>query len=303
MRVDFTKAVLQALKDDPQSAFVTGDLGYNALEPIASELGKRFVNAGVAEQNMMGMAAGMALAGYRPWVYSIIPFTTYRCFEQIRNDVCLHHLPVRIVGNGGGYTYGIMGSTHHALEDLAILKCLPGMSLYFPCENNHVATAVSQIDQLKTPSYLRLSISSHTAQVTPLAENPKTLTRTYASGGKVTVIGVGHATQIALAAMVKNEMNDIDLFGIAHYPFDLKSDHELAASVARTRRVIVIEEHYLAGGMAESLKMELPNTESFDVLCAVYNRGQKYGGPAFHVKQSGMTPQDLKNLVEKRQRP
>src|SRR4051794_36992037 len=110
--------------------FITGDLGYNALEGIAKELGKRFVNSGVAEQNMMGMAAGCAMAGFKPWVYSIIPFTTYRCLEQIRNDVCLHHLPVRIVGNGGGYTYGIMGSTHHALEDLAVLKPLPGMQLF-----------------------------------------------------------------------------------------------------------------------------------------------------------------------------
>lgn len=300
MRVDFTKAVLAAIKADPQATFVTGDLGYNALEPIASELGKRFINAGVAEQNMMGMAAGMALAGFRPWVYSIIPFTTYRCFEQIRNDVCLHHLPVRIVGNGGGYTYGIMGSTHHALEDLAVLKCLPGMRLYFPCENNHVASAVTQMDALTTPSYLRLSISSHTAPIPALSENPQTLTRTYALGGEVTVIGVGHATQIALAAIAKHGMKNIDLFGVARYPFDLESDRALAASVARTRRVVVIEEHYLAGGIAESLKMALPNTESFDVLCAVYKTGQRYGGSAFHVKQSGMTPEDLAGLVLKR---
>ena len=302
MRVDFCKAVHVAIQNDPQSIFITGDLGYNALESLQAELGKRFVNAGVAEQNMMGMAAGIALAGFRPWVYSIIPFTTYRCLEQIRNDVCFHHLPVRIVGNGGGYTYGIMGSTHHALEDLAVLKSLPGMRLYFPCENNQVAASVRQMDQLQTPSYLRLAISAHTAQMAALTENPKTLTRHYARGNTLTVIGVGHATQIALAALSAHGLadHDVDLFGIAQYPFDLDADRALRESVERTGRVIVIEEHYLPGGMAESLKMALPNTETFDVLCAIYRPDQKYGSPAFHVKQSGMTPEDLVRLASQR---
>src|SRR6187431_2835922 len=131
MRVDFVKAVELVLARDADALFVTGDLGFNALEGLVAKYGKRFINAGVAEQGMIGLAAGIALTGKRPWVYSIAPFATYRCLEQIRNDVCLHQLPVRIVGNGGGYTYGIMGSTHHALEDLAVLKVLPNMQLFF----------------------------------------------------------------------------------------------------------------------------------------------------------------------------
>src|SRR5207237_718367 len=131
----------------------------------------RFLNAGVAEQNMVGVAAGIAMTGYRPWVYSIAPFVTYRCFEQIRNDVCLHKLPVRLVGNGGGYTYGIMGSTHHTLEELGALKTLPNMRLYFPCTNDHVPSAVAQIHALSSPSYLRLAISGFAASAPgPVAE-------------------------------------------------------------------------------------------------------------------------------------
>src|SRR5204863_5190911 len=121
--------------------------------------GARFLNAGVAEQSMMGIAAGVALTGRRPWVYSIAPFATYRCLEQIRNDVCLHALPVRIVGNGGGFTYGIMGSTHHALEDLAVLKVLPNMQLFFPCAGDQVEAAVRAMADLAGPAYLRLAIS------------------------------------------------------------------------------------------------------------------------------------------------
>ena len=109
MRGAFVEAVENELARDARALFITGDLGFNALEHLVAKYGRRFINAGVAEQSMMGLAAGTALTGLRPWVYSIAPFATYRCLEQIRNDVCLHRLPVRIVGNGGGYTYGIMG--------------------------------------------------------------------------------------------------------------------------------------------------------------------------------------------------
>ena len=114
MRVPFVQTIHSVFEKNERALFLTGDLGYNALEKFAATFPKRFLNAGVAEQNMVGMSAGMALAGYEPWVYSIAPFLAYRCVEQIRNDVCLHQLPVHIVGNGGGYTYGVMGPTHHA---------------------------------------------------------------------------------------------------------------------------------------------------------------------------------------------
>ena len=116
MRRRFSDAIV-ALAGDPTLAFLTGDLGFMALEPVRDALGTRFLNAGVAEQNMISVAAGLARTGLRPWAYSIAPFLYARPFEQVRNDVCLHRLPVRLVGNGGGYGYGVMGATHHALED------------------------------------------------------------------------------------------------------------------------------------------------------------------------------------------
>src|SRR4051812_9754805 len=206
MRVEFVEAIEPVLARDAEAVFITGDLGFNALEGLVAKYGKRFINAGVAEQNMMGLAAGLALTGMRPWVYSIAPFATYRCLEQIRNDVCLHRLPVRIVGNGGGYTYGIMGATHHALEDLAVLRPLPNMRLFFPCSNDHVAGAVGQMSELSGPAYLRLAISPYTTPIAPLSEQPQTLTRQYAvrrdpRAASVTIIGVGHGVQLALRAL------------------------------------------------------------------------------------------------------
>ena len=287
MRIEFVRAVHELMKEDPKSVFLTGDLGYNALEKVAEEFGPRFLNVGVAEQNMMGVAAGIAMTGGRPWAYSIAPFATYRCLEQIRNDICLHDLPVRIVGNGGGYTYGIMGSTHHALEDLGVLKPLPNMELFFPCSNNHVAAAVAKMHALTGPSYLRLSISGFQSNPEPLSENPKTLTRRYAKGRGLTIVCAGHAAQIV--SHVKGL--DVDVFGIARYPFDLASDHELAESVKETRRVLFIEEHYASGGIGESFAAAIAGqVDAFVHMAAVYRKDQRYGSHTFHLTQSGLTP-------------
>jgi len=296
VRIEFVKAVHALMEKDPKSVFLTGDLGYNALEKVAEAFGPRFLNVGVAEQNMMGVAAGMAMTGARPWAYSIAPFATYRCLEQIRNDICLHDLPVRIVGNGGGYTYGIMGSTHHALEDLGVLKTLPNIRLFFPCSNNHVAAAVAQMGELTGPAYLRLAISGFQNNVEPLSENAVTLTRRYSvrsrkSARGLTIVCAGHATQIVVAALAKEPELDADVFGIARYPFDLASDADLVASIADTRRVLFLEEHYASGGIGESFAAEVAGkVDAFVRMSAVYRKDQRYGSAAFHLEQCGMTP-------------
>ena len=307
MRVDFVKAIDGALDADPRAAFVTGDLGFSALEGIVAKYGSRFINAGVAEQSMMGIAAGLALTGLRPWVYSIVPFVTYRCLEQIRNDVCLHDLPVRIAGNGGGYTYGIMGSTHHGLEDLAVLKVLPNMQLFFPCSNDHVAAAVRVMAALAGPSYVRLAISAYTVDRAPLSEHPVTLTRRYAARAHrlqpgITVIGAGHGAQVAVNALARLGLDgdNVDVFGVARFPFDLDADADLLESVRETRSVIFVEEHYAHGGLGESMKMALPAIDWFHLMSATYRPDQRYGSAAFHMRQSNLTPEALTALVRER---
>jgi transketolase len=304
MRVDFVKAIEGVLAADPKAMFVTGDLGYSALEGVAAKYGRRFLNAGVAEQNMVGVAAGLALSGMRPWVYSIAPFATYRCLEQIRNDVCLHGLPVRIAGNGGGYTYGIMGATHHALEDFAALRPLPNMRLFFPCSNDHVAAAVAHMSELNGPAYVRLAISPYTTSLAPLSEQPQTLTRQYAArrdprAPSVTIVGVGHGVQVALRALASAGLaaENVDVFGVARFPWDFAADAALLRSVIESGNVITVEEHYADGGMGESLRAALPPVRSFRILAASYFPEQRYGSPAFHLEQCGLTPEALMRAV------
>jgi transketolase len=300
MRVDFVRAVSAVLANDSESMFITGDLGFSAFEQLASALKKRFLNAGVAEQNMIGVAAGIALTGLTPWVYSIAPFATYRCVEQIRNDICLHNLAVRLAGNGGGFTYGIMGSTHHALEDLAVLKSLPNMQLFFPCANDHVDAAVRSMAALRGPSYIRLSISAYNTDWTPLHEHPETLTRHYFARPSprkqgITIVGAGHGVQLALHALAHNglHLQNVDVFGVARFPWNFTKDALLAASIEQTRHVIFVEEHYRTGGMGESFLIALPPLQAFRALCASYSLNQRYGSPRFHMQQCNLTPEVL----------
>jgi transketolase len=158
---------LTARADRADFAFLTGDLGFQAFEPLRDALGQRFINAGVAEQNMVLAAAGMAREGWRPWVYSIAPFATARPYEQIRNSICLHHLPVVVVGNGGGYGYGVMGATHHALEDCAGMSALASMRVDVPAFDEDVPVIAAELFDRSGPSYLRLGYSQKPRDAAP----------------------------------------------------------------------------------------------------------------------------------------
>ena len=159
-----------------------------ALENVQRAIGKRFINAGVSEQNMVSMAAALASEGLTPICYSIAPFLVFRPAEQIRLDVCLHDMDVKLVGNGGGYGYGIMGATHHAIEDIAVLSSFQNMRCYIPFCNEDVEGVVYRMMKRRGPSYLRLGyglkpdwlkLPSHTGA------------RRLTTGGKVTVVGIG----------------------------------------------------------------------------------------------------------------
>ena len=134
MRTAFIDTLCQLAAEDERIWLLTGDLGYSVLERFATRFPERYVNVGVAEQNMVGVAAGLARCGKMPWVYSIANFPTFRCLEQIRNDVCYHNGNVKVVAVGAGFAYGPHGYTHHGLEDVAILRALPNMTVVAPAD-------------------------------------------------------------------------------------------------------------------------------------------------------------------------
>ena len=156
MRNTFIKCLITQARIDHRIFIITPDLGFSVLEPFAAEFPDRFLNVGIAEQNAIGVAAGLALSGKLVYVYSIIPFVTMRCFEQVRVDVAYMNTTVRLVGVGAGLSYGPAGATHHSIEDIAIMRALPNMTICCPGDPVEVRELVNRSFDLPGPMYLRL---------------------------------------------------------------------------------------------------------------------------------------------------
>ncbi len=156
MRSAFVEALVEEAERDPRILLLTADLGFGALEPFRDRFPGRFFNVGVAEQNMIGVATGLAEAGFVPFAYSIATFASMRPYEFIRNGPVLHHLPVRVVGVGGGVDYGTNGLTHYALEDVALMRAQPDLTVIVPADAEQARTAVRASATIPGPLYLRL---------------------------------------------------------------------------------------------------------------------------------------------------
>ena len=292
MRAEFAAAVVKLGAPDPTSVFLTGDLGFMALEPVREAYGRRFINMGVAEQNMISFAAGLAREGFVPWVYSIAPFLLLRPYEQIRNDVCLHDLPVKLVGNGGGYGYGIMGATHHTLEDLAVMRVLPNMKVFVPLTGDDVEAAVGQMAKEPGPGYLRLNYGLKTAA--PLEAFKQW--RKVRDGKRGVVIGAGPVLGNILALE-----EDLEVWAVGILPFG-QLPPELTAAVKRARKLLTIEEHLGPGGLNEAVARqligELDGKIAYRSLCAAGYPSGRYGSQAWHQAESGLGGAGLKKNIK-----
>ncbi|MDR6564043.1 MULTISPECIES: transketolase [unclassified Arcicella] len=297
MRREFSDAIEKIALEDEKVVFITGDLGYNALENLQKKMGKRFINAGVAEQNMVGLAAGMAYKGFKVFCYSIAPFVVYRCWEQFRNDVCLHNLPVFLVGNGGGYGYGIMGSSHHAIEDLAGLSSLQNVKCWIPAFSDEVEPFVNQIISEGRPAYLRLGAGKQTPSLEKDFDSIKLLAKP--NNAKSSIIALGPVVGNVIKVLENEEFKDkFNLF--TAYQLPLKVESEAFAIIQQAKNVLVVEEHVSIGGLAQQLSIQLlENGISLNKFISLRAQGYPdglYGDQGFHQAQSGL---DEKNIAEK----
>lgn len=294
MRVEFATWIEAFGRREPRLIFLTGDLGFGALENVRTALGDRFVNAGVSEQNMITVAAALAHEGLLPVCYSIAPFAVFRPYEQIRLDVALHRHPVKIVGNGGGYGYGIMGATHHALEDLAVMSSLRGMKCVVPLCGADVAAAGEAVFQHDGPAYLRLGFGTWPSAVGNLAAfAPIRHLIVGASKPRLTVVGLGPVLLSVLAPA--QQATHVDVFAVSEMPID-DLPPSLVDSVKATHRVLVVEEHVGRGGLGEHLAAHLAKLGLSYQLHHCHAKGYpdgRYGSQKWHQQQSGLDPQSL----------
>ena len=248
MRNAFVGAVLEMAEEDSRIVLLTGDLGFMVLEPFAERFPERFVNAGVAEQNMVGLATGLADSGFIPFVYSIGTFASMRPYEFIRNGPLLHLLPVRIVGVGAGLDYGHNGITHYALEDIAIMRAQPAMTIIAPADPAQAAASVRCSTSIDGPIYFRIGKANATV---PNLDGRFELGRLncLSDGEDVAIIALGSIAGEAVEAAELLAEREIDaavavVASVQPAPLD-----DLAALLAGVPYVVTVEAHYRAGGL------------------------------------------------------
>jgi transketolase len=296
MRKEFSAAIEKEAGNDPNIIFITGDLGFMALENVRDVMGSRFINAGVSEQNMITLAAGLASQGLRPICYSIAPFAVFRPAEQIRLDVCLHDMDVKIIGNGGGYGYGIMGATHHAIEDIAVLSAFQNMKCFIPFCNEDVVGAVNAMMERKGPSYLRLGFGIKPADIILPRFAP---VRKICSGVNITIAAMGPVGLNVIAAMEQNDMTN-DFFVFSEMP-QLTLTDEFMQSIFSTGKLLIVEEHVSRGGLGEMLALMLmkePVKCKVVHKCALGYPGGLYGSQKFHQKLCGLDASALSITIK-----
>ena len=241
---------------DPKMIFLTGDLGFMALEPLQKAMSARFINAGVAEQNMVTVAAALAKEGFSPWVYSIAPFCYARPFEQIRNDVAFHNLPVKLIGNGGGYGYGVMGPTHHAIEDYGILLTLPNLRVFVPAFDQDIESCLRSVDGCARPSYIRLGRGEiPVGYVSPDYAPWRQLT--FGGGIPIVVIGPIVGTFLADIQAFPEEARP-NMWVVTELPLESNPlPVQLVQQIIESSSLCVVEEHVSRGGLGADLAMWL----------------------------------------------
>jgi transketolase len=280
VRGAFVDALTELAAADERIWLLTGDLGFSVFERFREQFPDRFVNTGVAEQNMTGVAAGLALSGKVVFTYSIANFPTLRCLEHLRNDVCYHDLDVKVVAVGGGLIYGPLGYTHHAVEDLAIVRTLPNITVVAPGDPVEARLATRALAQRKGPAYLRLGRAAETVVHTrdpafeigtPIVVRP---------GRDVVLVSIGGLLAAVMGAAQALAGDGIDARGVRLHTIKPLDPERLVAAVRDAPQIFFFAEHGEVGGPAD--------------LAAAWLTGRL--PPTVTVHGHGLTPDTLQRV-------
>jgi transketolase len=253
MRTTFINTLIERARTDESIFLLTPDMGFSVFEKYIELFPNRYLNVGIAEQNAIGVAAGLALSGYKVYVYSIVPFVTMRCFEQVRLDVAYMNTNVKLIGVGGGYSYGPAGATHHAIEDIAIMRSLPNMTICCPGDPLEARQLVEQSLSHPCPMYIRLGKNNE-----PLIHSVGDRVQF----GKASVLrkGSGFAL-ITTGNMLEQGKAWIDAWVLEGYDPEFISmhtvkplDEEIIGSIVdRGMGIVTLEEHTVIGGLGAAV--------------------------------------------------
>ncbi len=302
MRKTSLECVYELAKKDKRVIFVGSDLGPGVLDDFKKNIPDRFFMEGVAEQYIIGMSAGLAKEGFIPYVNTISTFITRRCYEQVAIDLCLHNLPVRLIGNGGGLVYAPLGPTHLAIEDISLMRSIPNMTIISPCDANEMKNLMMQTADYKSPIYIRLgrggeevvtnSVTSFEIGKGILLKKPK----------EVLIISCGTMTQKSLkVSKILSEQN-IEA-GVLHINTIKPIDQEKIINNSKNCKLIVtLEEHVRTGGLGSSV-LECINDNNKNYMNKVLRIGledkfpEQYGNQQSLQDASGLSDTQIVNNI------
>ena len=293
MRNDFIAQLIKEARKNKDIFLLNGDLGYSVLEPFKKEFPQRYVNVGISEQNMMGVAAGLALSGKKVFVYSIVNFLTFRCLEQIRNDVCYHNLDVNLISIGSGFSYGSQGYTHHGIEDISLMNSMPNMRIYSPSNIKELSFLSKIIFKNKNPKYIRLPRNT-------LNFKTNKISGFYSlnSNSDVNIISYGEIISECVEAVNLSKKK----IGIYSWPslFNKLDQKKIIKLLKLSKVVIVVEEHIENGGLGLFLT-SIKNKYNLKTKIILANVSKKnyglIGDRNFLLKKNKINAENIKNIL------
>tara|TARA_B100000886_G_C20409720_1_gene486459 strand:+ start:704 stop:1627 length:924 start_codon:yes stop_codon:yes gene_type:complete len=262
MRNSFAETITKLANKNKKIILLSGDIGNKLFDKFKKKNQNRFFNCGVAEANMAGVAAGLAKQGFKPITYTITPFNTLRCLEQIKIDICYSNLPVIIVGTGAGLSYSSLGATHHSLDDIAIMRSLPNINIICPCDPIEVKCALEEALKIKGPTYIRLGKKGE-----PIVNKKKFKFKVgkinrIKNGNEISILSIGNIMKVSQECQKILSKNNISTELVSFHSIK-PMDNNYLKKVFKKKLVVCIEEHGIVGGGGSAI-LEFCNKNSIN---------------------------------------
>lgn len=302
MRNAFADEITKIVAEDERVVLLSGDIGNRLFNDLKKVSPNRFYNCGVAEANMIGVAAGMALCGLRPVVYTITPFTSTRCFEQVRIDACYHNVPVTIIGTGSGLSYAKLGPTHHSLEDLAIMRTLPEMRVMAPCDAIELRLILRAALKANGPVYIRIGKKGEPKiyKKTPQLTIGKSIV--IQTGTDVTILSTGTVISEGLRAADLLAEQGISAEIVSFHTVKPLDEEYLEQAVKRFKLFITLEEHNRIGGFGSAVSEWRANRRQAPPLLSFGTDDEfmhEIGSQAYARAKYGLTARNISDTIWK----
>jgi len=246
MRNVFFSQLHEQMKGDERIFLLCADMGLGLVDTFQADFPSRFLNTGICEQNMIGVAAGLCNLGFRPFCYTISNFLIHRCFEQIRNDICLHKHPITLVGTSTGFDNGMLGATHQVLDDIGCLKALPNMNIYSPSSASFIPALFRELLDAGQPAYVRIGKGGAKAEPFPQGQNGLV----HDNQQSDTVL-VSHGTTLSNCLKARDLADNCSVF--CFNKVKPLNPEDTAFLFGRFKRIVVVEDHFVSSGLYDSL--------------------------------------------------